>query len=261
MTVGEAFEELVRIMHRLRSPGGCPWDGEQTHDSIKPYLIEEAYEVVEAIDARDDRELRGELGDLLLQIVFHAEMAAEQQRFTIADVIAAISSKMVRRHPHVFGDTAVSGADEVVRNWSRIKADERRTAADASALAGVPRAMPALLRAQRLSEKAAHAGFDWTDARGVLDKLREELDELTAATDSGDRAAAEAELGDLLYAATSLARHLRLSAEDALTRAADRFSRRFRHMEEALAKQARDIRSARPEELDALWEDAKRHDP
>src|SRR5215470_4314533 len=201
MAIGEAFEALVEIMHRLRSPGGCPWDGEQTHDSIKPYLIEEAYEVVEAIEARDDRELRGELGDLLLQIVFHAQMAAEQQRFTIADVIVAISAKMVRRHPHVFGDTAVSGADEVVRNWSRIKADERRAAADASALAGVPRAMPALLRAQRLSEKAAHAGFDWTDARGVLVKLREELDELTAATDSGDRAAAEAELGDLLYAA------------------------------------------------------------
>jgi len=261
MTVGEAFEELVRIMHRLRSPRGCPWDGEQTHDSIKPYLIEEAYEVVEAIEARDDRELRGELGDLLLQIVFHAEMAAEQQRFTIADVIAAISEKMVRRHPHVFGDTAVSGADEVLRNWSRIKADERRAAADSSVLAGVPRAMPALLRAQRLSEKAAHAGFDWADARGVLDKLREELDELETAIDSGDPAAAEAELGDLLYAATSLARHQRTSAEDALTRAADRFSRRFRHMEAALAEQQRDIRSASAAELDALWEEAKRHDP
>src|SRR5258706_8261256 len=167
MTVGQAFEELVRIMHRLRAPGGCPWDREQSHESIKPYLIEEAYEVAEAIDARDDRELCTELGDLLLQIVFHAEMASETQRFAIADVIQAISEKMVRRHPHVFADVEVSGADEVLRNWSRIKAEERQHSDDSSALAGVPRAMPALLRAQRLGEKAAHAGFDWSDARGV----------------------------------------------------------------------------------------------
>ena len=257
MTVGEAFEELVRIMHRLRGPGGCPWDGEQTHESIKPYLIEEAYEVAEAIEARDDRELCGELGDLLLQIVFHAEMAAEQGRFTVADVIRAISEKMVRRHPHVFADTQVSGADEVVRNWSRIKAEERQNAADSSALAGVPRAMPALLRAQRLGEKAGHAGFDWAEAGGVLDKLSEELDELRAAMANGDRGQAESELGDLLYAATSLARHLRFSAEDALKRAAERFSRRFRCMEDALAAQQRDIHSATAEELDALWEAAK----
>src|SRR5215470_12955087 len=244
MAIGEAFEALVEIMHRLRGPGGCPWDGEQTHDSIKPYLIEEAYEVVEAIDARDDRELCTELGDLLLQILFHAEMASQRQAFAIGDVIRAISEKMVRRHPHVFGDTAVSGADEVVRNWSRIKSAERRAADDSSALAGVPRAMPALLRAQRLGEKAGHAGFDWSDATGVLAKLREELDELSAAVHSGDRDAAEAELGDLLYAATSLARHLRLSAEDAVKRAADRFTRRFHHMEHTLAAQRRDIHSA-----------------
>jgi MazG family protein len=258
MTIGEAFEELVRVMHRLRGPGGCPWDREQTHDSIKPYLIEEAYEVVEAIDARDDSELCGELGDLLLQIVFHAEMAGEQGRFSVTDVIRAITEKMVRRHPHVFADTRVSGAGEVVRNWSRIKAGERRTAADSSALAGVPRAMPALLRAQRLGEKAGHAGFDWREASGVLAKLSEELDELRTAMANGDPARVEAELGDLLYAATSLARHVRLSAEDALTRAADRFSRRFRFMEDALAAHGRDIHSATAEELDALWEEAKR---
>lgn len=260
MTVGEAFEELVRIMHRLRGPGGCPWDGEQTHDSIKGYLIEEAYEVLEAIDARDDRELCTELGDLLLQIVFHSEMAAEQTRFSVADVIRAISDKMVRRHPHVFGDTQVSGADEVVRNWSRIKSEERQSAQDSSALAGVPHAMPALLRAQRLGEKAGHAGFDWADASGVLAKLREELDELHAAVASGDRDAAAAELGDLLFAATSLARHLRVSSEDALKGAADRFSTRFRRMEEALAAQQRDIHRATPAELEALWEEAKRRE-
>jgi tetrapyrrole methylase family protein/MazG family protein len=258
MTVGEAFEELVRIMHRLRGPGGCPWDGEQTHDSLKPYLIEEAYEVVEAIEARDDAELCTELGDLLLQIVFHAEMAAQTGRFSVADVIRAISEKMVRRHPHVFADTQVSGADEVVRNWSRIKAEERQTAPDSSALAGVPRAMPALLRAQRLGEKAGHAGFDWADAGGVLDKLREETDELAAALARGERGAAAAELGDLLFAATSMARHLHVSAEDALKDAADRFSRRFRLMEDALAARQRDIHGATPAELDALWDQVKK---
>jgi MazG family protein len=258
MTVGEAFEELVRIMHRLRSPGGCPWDGEQTHRSIKPYTIEEAYEVSEAIDSGDDRELCTELGDLLLQIVFHAEMAGERDAFTITDVVAAITDKMVRRHPHVFADVQVSGADEVLRNWSRIKADERRASGDTSALAGVPRAMPALLRAQRLGEKAGHAGFDWTEADGVLAKLREELGELEAAVAAGDRVHAAAELGDLLYAGTSLARHLGTVAEDALNGAADRFSERFRHMEAALTAEGRDVHSASPDELEALWQAAKR---
>ncbi|MGD9763073.1 MAG: nucleoside triphosphate pyrophosphohydrolase [Candidatus Binatia bacterium] len=258
MTVGEAFEELVRIMHRLRRPGGCPWDGEQTHASIKPYTIEEAYEVAEAIDAGDDRELCTELGDLLLQIVFHAEMAKERKAFDVGDVIAAISDKMVRRHPHVFGDVQVSGADEVLRNWSRIKAAERSTTEDRSALAGVPRAMPALLRAQRLGEKAAHAGFDWQDPEGVIDKLREELDELAQAVAAGERSQAAAELGDLLFAATSLARHLSVNAEDATKGASDRFGERFRHMEETLAAEHRDIHDLSPEELESRWQAAKR---
>lgn len=258
MTVGEAFEELVGIMHRLRAPGGCPWDREQSHASIKPYLIEEAYEVAEAIDAGDDTELASELGDLLLQIVFHAEMAAEAKRFAIADVIAAISTKMIRRHPHVFADVRVGGADDVLRNWSRIKAEERQHSEDPSALAGVPRAMPALLRAQRLGEKAAHAGFDWSDARGVLAKLREEIDELDAAIATGQASEARAELGDLLFAATSLARHLHGSAEDALKQAADRFERRFRHMEGALRSAGTDMATSTPAALDALWERAKR---
>jgi len=256
MTVGETFEELIAIMHRLRSPGGCPWDGEQTHASIKPYTIEEAYEVAEAIDAGDDRELCTELGDLLLQIVFHAEMASERKAFAVADVIRAISEKMVRRHPHVFADVQVSGADEVLRNWSRLKAQERQHSDDTSALAGVPRAMPALLRGQRLGEKAAHAGFDWRSVDGVVAKLREELGELESALGSGDRDAAVAELGDLLFAGTSLARHLGGVAEDALQRASDRFSSRFRHMEAALA--GRDMRNLSDDELDALWRQAKR---
>jgi MazG family protein len=257
MSVGEAFEELVRIMHRLRAPGGCPWDREQTHESIKGYTIEEAFEVAEAIEMRDDREICGELGDLLLQIVFHSEMAAEQGRFEIADVIRAISEKMIRRHPHVFGDVEVSGAEEVLRNWSRIKAEERRDAEDSSALAGVPRGMPALLRAQRLGEKAAHVGFDWADARSVVEKLREELDEVAEALERDDPQHTAAELGDLLFAATSLGRHLRVSSEDTLKAAADRFTRRFRRMEEMLARRGRDIRDATLDEMELLWQQAK----
>ena len=245
-------------MHRLRGPGGCPWDREQTHASLKPYLIEEAYEVTEAIERGDDDELCSELGDVLLQIVFHAEIAEESNRFTIGDVIRSISEKMVRRHPHVFGDAQVSGSPEVVRNWSRIKAEERQNADDRSALAGVPRRMPALLRAQRLGEKAAHVGFDWTDANGVLEKLREELDEITAAVKSGSRECAEVEIGDLLLAATSLARHLRINSEDALATAADRFSQRFRYVEDAFAQRCRDLRDATAAEKDELWEEAKR---
>jgi MazG family protein len=257
MTVGEAFEELVRIMHRLRAPGGCPWDREQTHESIKGYTIEEAFEVAEAIENRDDRELCTELGDLLLQIVFHSEMAAEDKRFEISDVIRSITEKMIRRHPHVFADVEVSGADEVLRNWSRIKAEERRDTEDNSVLAGVPRGMPALLRAQRLGEKAEHVGFDWADAKSVLDKLREELDELSEALDREDTKHAAAELGDLLFAATSLGRHLRVSSEDVLKSAADRFTRRFRRMEEMLARRGRDIQDATLDEMELLWQRAK----
>lgn len=260
MTAAEAFNELVQIMARLRAPGGCPWDREQTNASIKPYTIEEAYEVAEAIDLGDDRELCGELGDLLLQIVFHAQMAAETGRFTVVDVCRAINDKMVRRHPHVFADTKVEGTADVLRNWSRIKAEERKDkdGGDPSALAGVPRAMPALLRGQRLGEKAAHVGFDWTNTDGVLDKVREELHELEDALAMKDTAALEAEIGDLLFAVAQLARHLKLSAEDALTKTSDRFTRRFHHVEAALVAQQRQVSDASADELDALWEAAKR---
>jgi tetrapyrrole methylase family protein / MazG family protein len=258
MEAAEAFARLVEIMARLRGPEGCPWDREQTHASIKPYLIEETYEVVEAIEREDDEDLCSELGDLLLQVVFHAQMASEAGRFTIADVVQAIHDKLVRRHPHVFGDAAVRNSIDVVHNWSRIKAEERRHTDDRSAIAGVPRAMPALLRAHRLGEKAAGVGFDWNDACGVLDKVREELGELEAAIESGEKGSAEAELGDLLYALTSLARHLRINPEDALDRAGDRFSSRFRRMEEELARAGRDIRKTTAAEMDALWETIKR---
>ena len=257
MTAAEAFEQLVGIMERLRAPGGCPWDREQTHASIKPYLIEEAYEVAEAIEANNVDELRTELGDLLLQIVFHAEMAREAGFFTITDVVRGISEKMVRRHPHVFADVQVKDAAEVLHNWSRIKAQERVTAEDRSAIAGVPRAMPALLRAARLGEKASRVGFDWQRPEEVLDKVREEVDELAVELERGDRAALEAELGDVLLALTSLARLADLNAEDALARAADRFSARFRRMEAWFVAQGRDLHDVPLAEQEAVWQRIK----
>src|SRR5438477_215235 len=218
-SVAEAFTRLVDLMARLRAPGGCPWDREQTPASLRPYLLEEVYEVLEAIDAGDAAHLRDELGDLLLQIVFQSQLAAEAGRFTVAEVAHAIADKLVRRHPHVFGDVEVRDAGEVVRNWRRIKAEERRTAGeDGDLFAGVPAASPALVRAEQLGEKAGHVGLDWPDARGVLEKLREETAELEAALAAGDRAASEHELGDLLLAAASLGRR-RADAGAGLARA------------------------------------------
>ncbi len=257
MAAAEAFAELVRIMERLRGPGGCPWDREQTRESIKPYLIEEAYEVAEAIEDNNIDELRAELGDLLLQVVFHSEMAREEGLFAIEDVIRGITDKLVRRHPHVFGETEVSGSAEVLRNWARIKADERKDREDRSTVSGVPRALPALLRAHRLSEKASRVGFDWEQASEVMEKVHEEVSELQAAVELGDRSEAEAELGDLLFALTSLGRHLDIQAEDALQRANDRFIRRFRYIEDRLAERQRDVHDTSVEEMNSLWEEAK----
>jgi tetrapyrrole methylase family protein/MazG family protein len=258
MSAPESFARLVTIMKRLREPGGCPWDREQSHDSIKPYLIEEAYEVIEAIDRREDSELCSELGDLLLQVVFHAQMADERGAFSITDVVEAICEKMTRRHPHVFGTTEVKDAEEVLQNWSRIKAEERRHLDDRSVLTGVPRAMPALLRAQRLGEKAARVGFDWDNAEQVLQKLEEELEELRSALRLGDSSAVQEELGDLMYSAANLARHVRIDAEDALTQTSDRFTRRFRYIEDQLAAAGKNIAETPLAEQEALWRKAKR---
>jgi nucleoside triphosphate diphosphatase len=252
----ERFDELVQIMERLRAPGGCPWDREQTHQSIRKYVIEEAYEVAEAIDRDDAQELCSELGDLLLQVVFHAEMAREAGRFAIDDVCRAIGDKMERRHPHVFGDLEVEGAGQVVRNWERIKAEERGP--DASAIDGVPRALPALQRAERISEKASRVGFDWPDAAAVLEKVDEERGELAAAIQEGDPAAIEHELGDLLFALANLARKLDLEPELALARATDRFSGRFRHAEAEARRAHTDLADLSPAELERLWQAAKR---
>ncbi|GIW41234.1 MAG: nucleoside triphosphate pyrophosphohydrolase [Candidatus Binatia bacterium] len=259
MAVGEAFLELVEIMARLRRE--CPWDRRQTHRSLEPYVIEEAYEVVDAVEAGDFEELKKELGDLLLQVVFHAELAREEGRFGIEDVLVAICEKLRRRHPHVFGDVTVSGAEEVLRNWARIKAEERAERGADSVFAGVPRALPALLRAHRLGEKAARVGFDWRDADAVWEKVREEVAEVDRARSEGGRDRVEREVGDLLFALASFCRHLDLDAEGALRRALDRFERRFARMEELLRQRGRRVEEASPEELDAAWEEAKRHVP
>src|SRR5574337_34428 len=214
---GEQFEALVRIMERLRADNGCPWDREQTRETLKPFLIEEAYEVVEAIDEGDPKQIMEELGDLLFQIVFHAQVAAERREFTIGQVVAATTEKMVRRHPHVFGDATASTAGEVLEQWEELKRKERNTAAavPVSALDGVPRELPGLLRAQRLQDKAARVGFDWPEISGVLAKVEEELGELKEAIGSAAPEEVEAELGDVLFSLVNLARFLNLSAEEA----------------------------------------------
>jgi MazG family protein len=256
---GERFEVLVRIMERLRAEGGCPWDREQTRESLKPFLIEEAYEVVEAIDEGDPKKLMEELGDLLFQVVFHAQVAAERREFTIGQVLAETADKMVRRHPHVFGDGTASTAREVLEQWEELKREERdaATAAPASALDGVPKELPALLRAQRLQDKASRARFDWPEISGVIAKVEEELGELKEAIQGAAPEEVELELGDLLFSLVNLARFLNLSAEDALRKSIARFATRFRYIEETIERGGRQLREVSVEEMERLWEDAK----
>ncbi len=258
-----AFDRLVSIMATLRSPNGCPWDKEQTPQTLKPYLVEETYEVLDALEAEDWAELKEELGDLLLQIVFHAQLMAEAGEFTIDDVAQAIADKMTRRHPHVFSDLKVESAEEVSQNWAKIKAQEKRAkkrergSADQSILAGVPKGAPALIQAQRLGEKAARVGFDWPSATAVFEKVTEEYQELAAALATTHTEQQEHELGDLLLALTSLARHLDLDAESALRKASSRFSKRFRYIEERLAHDRQDIYHTSLTRLEELWQAAK----
>jgi MazG family protein len=258
-----AFARLVSIMATLRSPNGCPWDKEQTPQTLKPYLVEETYEVLDALEAEDWAELKEELGDLLLQIVFHAQLMAEAGEFTIDDVAQAIADKMTRRHPHVFSDLKVESAEEVSQNWAKIKAQEKRAKkrargdADQSILAGVPKGAPALIQAQRLGEKATRVGFDWPSAPAVFEKVTEEYQELAAALATPHTEQQEHELGDLLFALTSLARHLDLDAESALRKASSRFSKRFRYIEEQLARNREDIYHTSLTRLEELWQEAK----
>jgi tetrapyrrole methylase family protein/MazG family protein len=255
-TAGSLFERLVQVMARLRAPGGCPWDREQTRESLKAFLIEEAYEVLEALDQGGSETLQEELGDLLLQVVFHAQIAAELGEFTVKEVLAGVTDKLIRRHPHVFGEGRAETAAEVLSNWERLKQAERGGAKEASALAGVPKTLPALLRAQRLQDKAARVGFDWGETAQVLQKVEEELLELKEAMGKG-AAATEAELGDLLFSLVNLARFLNLNAEEALRKCIEKFARRFRHIETVIADRGRSLRESSLEEMDALWQEAK----
>jgi ATP diphosphatase len=260
MTPSRDLRRLLEIMAALRTPGtGCPWDLEQDFATIAPYTIEEAYEVADAIARGDLAELRDELGDLLLQVVFHARLAEEQGAFDFGGVVEAITAKMIRRHPHVFGEARNLTPDQVKALWGEIKASERRgKPVPQGALSGVPVSMPALTRALKLQEKAGKVGFDWNDARAVLAKIREEIDEVEAELDSGRHDLAEAELGDLMFVVVNLARHLKADPEAALRGANAKFERRFAHIEAALGAAGRKPEQATLAEMDALWDEAKR---
>ena len=291
-TTGERFERAVSIMARLRAPGGCPWDREQTFDSIKPYTLEETYEVLEAIDNRDWSELAGELGDLVLQVLFYAQMAKEQGTFSIDEVLDRLSNKLVDRHPHVFGDVKAETPSDVVRNWEALKAEEKKKRLEAgggqaeqaeSVLAGVSTAMPALLEAHKLSSRAAHIGFDWPTIEGLFDKLHEETAELQehlrefpppgpqppgrGVAGAGRpqisddlRHRLEGELGDLFFVLVNIARYLSLDSESALKKTNRKFKRRFQWMEEQLRASQRTPQQASMEELESLWQQAKRQE-
>jgi len=278
---GPAFARLAAVMARLRSPGGCPWDREQTHATLRTYLIEEAYEVLDALDSGDDAKFAEELGDLLLQVLFHAQIAAEERRFTISDVIREIHDKMVRRHPHVFGNVRAKTSADVLRNWEILKKQERaarkgkppeaaglaRLAAVESSTSdsyidGVPHTLPALLEGLQLTSKASRVGFDWDNVEGVFDKLREETNELREVLqkkESSERV--EGELGDILFVAVNLARFLKIDPEIAMKKANAKFSRRFREMERIAREEGTPLPEIPREQLESLWERSKQSEP
>lgn len=246
------FDKLVAIMARLRAPGGCPWDLSQSRQDLKPYLVEETYEVLDAIETGDPERLKEELGDLLLQVVFHAEIAEEEGAFTIEDVCRCINEKLVRRHPHVFGEVKADTPEQVLRNWEAIKKDEKGL--EASVLAGVPRVLPALLKAYRLQQKAARVGFDWEERKQVEEKVKEEWSELNEAVAENDKEHVREELGDFLFALVNLSRFLDVDPEDALQFSNSKFARRFKALEAEASKQGREIHGMTLAEMDELWE-------
>ena len=260
---GAAFDDFVGLIARLRAPGGCPWDREQTHASLKPMTLEEAYEVLIAIDEGTDEDLAGELGDLLLQVVFHAQIAAEEGRFTVGDVIGRVAAKMVRRHPHVFGGETAASSGEVLRNWEALKQEERKASGKASAaesmLDSVPRSLPAVMEAFQASTKVARVGFEWPDAAGVLAKLEEETRELRAEAESTapDPRRVADEVGDLLFVAVNVARLLGVDPESALKAANRKFRRRFGFVEARLRESGRGPADSTLDEMESLWQEAK----
>jgi tetrapyrrole methylase family protein / MazG family protein len=265
---GDLFDALVEVQRRLLAPGGCPWDREQTHDTLRPYLIEEAYEVLDALDSGDAEHIAEELGDLLLQVLFHAQLGALAGRFDISDVVEHIRTKLIRRHPHVFGEVKAETSAQVLKNWEQLKAEEKRAkagkkatapqAASPSVLDGVPRTLPALLEGYQLTRKAAKVGFDWQAVPDILDKVAEEAAELRGVLASSDRARIEDEFGDLLFACVNVGRFLNLDSEIALKRANLKFSRRFREMERLAASRGTQLAGMSSEELEALWNQAKK---
>lgn len=249
--LNKEFLEFVNIVHKLRKE--CPWDREQTHSSIRHSLIEETYEVVEAIDQRNLEELKKELGDLLLHVVFHASIAEQENEFTLEDVIQTITEKLIRRHPHVFGELSVSGSKQVISNWEKIKMTEGRN----SVMEGVPKELPALLRAHRLQDKASKVGFDWEKKEDAWKKVDEEMHELHQAIESGNQVEVEAEFGDLLFAMVNYSRFINVNPEIALRHTVEKFITRFQFIEKRLKEMGKDLHSSSLEEMDKLWEEAK----
>ena len=255
---GERFGELVKLMARLRGPGGCPWDRKQTFDSIKPYTLEETYEVMDAIDARDWPGLREELGDFLLQAVFYGEMAAEEGLFTIADSLQAINDKLIRRHPHVFGEATAETPEDVKLRWDEIKKQEKAEAAPTALLDSVPRSLPALVEAEKISVKAAGAGFEWPTIDGVVAKFQEEALELAKAREGGNAEEIEHEIGDLLFTVVNLARFLKVDPEQALRKTNARFRKRFAYVENKIRSGGVTLQETPLDRMEELWQEAKR---
>jgi len=257
------IQKLVELVEQLRGEGGCPWDKEQTRETLKPMLIEEAYEVLDALDGPDPRDLKEELGDLLFQVVFHAQIAQERGEFHLADIIDRLHEKMVRRHPHVFGDALLKTAEDVLRNWEDIKAAEKgrasasRPDSEKSLLDGIPSRLPALYEAYQITAKASRVGFDWTRLEDVLLKLKEESDEILQAYRNPDPEPVAEEVGDLLFVVVNVARFLGIDPETALRRGNKKFIRRFRYLETRVKEQGRELKDATLAEMDALWEEAK----
>jgi len=255
---GALFDKLLEIMARLRGPDGCPWDREQTRASLRSCLLEEAYEVLEAIESGEPDALREELGDLLFQVVFHARIALERGEFDMADVLRRLNDKMLSRHPHVFGNAAVGSSQEALTQWEAIKREEAaRRGEERSVLAGVPRALPSLVRAQRIQSKAARVNFDWPDARAAWEKVEEEMKEMAEAVAAGDRDHVCEELGDVLFSLVNVARHAEIDAEDACQRAIEKFRRRFTDMEADLTARGTSVSAVSRAELERSWERAK----
>lgn len=256
--IQEEFKALVDVVAALRAPDGCPWDREQDHLSLRKYLIEETYEVIEAIDHQSPTKLEEELGDLLLQVVLHAQLAMEEKQYDIADVCEKIRLKLIRRHPHVFGEVEVSGVDDVLHNWEAIKSQEPGREAIISAIDGVPGGLPALMLAMEVSKRAAKVGFEWPNLDGVIDKLREETGELEKALESGDKDHIKHEIGDLLFTVVNLARWTKIDAEESLREMLVRFRERFTAIEEQARVNGRDVSDLTIDEMDAIWNEAKR---